>query len=54
MNLNMYAINAVLVLMVIRQIREHPLDLRSLAPPVLACDCPGLVPAWPGSTSYWS
>jgi hypothetical protein len=39
MNLNMYVINAVLVLMVIRQIREHPLDLRSLAPPVLAVGC---------------
>ena len=33
---SMYVINAVLVLMVIRQIREHPLDLRSLAVPVLA------------------
>src|SRR5215470_8710524 len=32
----MYVVNAVLVLMVIRQIREHPLDLRSLAVPVLA------------------
>jgi hypothetical protein len=32
----MYVINAILVLMVIRQIREHPLDLRSLAVPVLA------------------
>jgi len=32
----MYVINAILVLMVIRQIREHPLDLRSLAAPVLA------------------
>jgi hypothetical protein len=32
----MYVINAVLVLLVIRQIREHPLDLRSLATPVLA------------------
>jgi hypothetical protein len=32
----MYVINAILVLMVIRQIREHPLDLRSLAGPVLA------------------
>jgi hypothetical protein len=29
-------INAVLILMVIRQIREHPLDLRSPAAPVLA------------------
>ena len=36
MNINMYVINAVLILMVIRQIREHPLDLRSLAVPVLA------------------
>ncbi len=35
-NTSMYVINAVLVLMVIRQIREHPLDLRSLAVPVLA------------------
>jgi hypothetical protein len=33
---SMYVINAILVLMVIRQIREHPLDLRSLAVPVLA------------------
>ncbi len=32
----MYLINAILILMVIRQIREHPLDLRSLAVPVLA------------------
>ena len=32
----MYVINAILVLMVIRQIREHPLDLRSLVGPVLA------------------
>ncbi len=36
MNINMYVINAILVLMVVRQIREHPLDLRSLAVPVLA------------------
>ena len=35
-NINVYVINALLVLMVIRQIREHPLDLRSLATPVLA------------------
>jgi hypothetical protein len=35
-NLNVYVINAILVLMVIRQIREHPLDLRSLSIPVLA------------------
>ena len=34
--ISMYVINAALVLMVIRQIREHPLDLRSLAVPVLA------------------
>ena len=39
MNINMYVINAVLILMVIRQIREHPLDLRSLAAPVLAVGC---------------
>ena len=31
----MYLINAILVLMVIRQIREHSLDLRALAVPVL-------------------
>src|SRR5689334_18803382 len=36
MSINMYVINAILVLMVIRQIREHPLDARSLAVPVLA------------------
>ena len=36
MNINVYVINAILVLMVIRQIREHPLDPRSLAVPVLA------------------
>ena len=39
MNINVYVINAVLILMVIRQIREHPLDLRSLAAPVLAVGC---------------
>src|SRR5262252_4554263 len=39
MNINMYVINAILILMVIRQIREHPLDLRSLAIPVLAVGC---------------
>ena len=32
----MYVINAILVLMVVRQIREHSLDLRALAVPVLA------------------
>ena len=31
-----YIINAILVLLVVRQIREHRLDLRSLAVPVLA------------------
>ena len=36
MNMNMYLINAILVLMVVRQIREHSLDLRALAVPVLA------------------
>ena len=35
-NISVYVINALLVLLVIRQIREHPLDLRSLAIPVLA------------------
>ena len=35
-NINVYVINALLVLLVIRQIREHPLDARSLAVPVLA------------------
>jgi hypothetical protein len=35
-NTSVYVINAILVLMVIRQIREHPLDLRSMAGPVLA------------------
>jgi hypothetical protein len=39
MDINMYVINAILVLMVVRQIREHPLDLRSLAAPVLAVGC---------------
>ena len=39
MNTNMYVINAILILMVIRQVREHPLDLRSLAVPVLAVGC---------------
>ena len=39
MSINMYVINAILILMVIRQIREHPLDLRSLAVPVLAVGC---------------
>jgi len=35
----MYVINVILVLMVIRQIREHQLDLRALAVPVLAVGC---------------
>ena len=39
MNINMYVINAILILMVVRQVREHPLDLRSLAVPVLAVGC---------------
>jgi hypothetical protein len=39
MNINMYMINAILILMVIRQIREHPLDARSLMVPVLAVGC---------------
>ena len=58
MNINMYVINAVLILMVIRQIREHPLDLRSLAVPVLAVGCAAVlflhsVPA-AAMTSHWS
>src|SRR5258707_11946322 len=36
MSINMYVINAILVLLVVRQIREHQLDLRALAVPVLA------------------
>jgi hypothetical protein len=35
----MYLINASLILLVIRQIREHSLDARSLATPVLAVGC---------------
>jgi hypothetical protein len=31
-----YLINPILILLVVRQIREHPLDLRSPAVPVLA------------------
>ena len=38
-NVTMYLINASLILLVIRQIREHPLDARSLATPVLAVGC---------------
>ena len=34
--MNIYLINALLILLVIRQIREHQLDLRALAVPVLA------------------
>jgi hypothetical protein len=34
--MNIYLINVLLVLLVIRQIREHQLDLRALAVPVLA------------------
>jgi len=36
MNINVYVINAILILLVLRQVREHPLDLRSLGVPVLA------------------
>jgi hypothetical protein len=53
-------INAVLILMVIRQIREHPLDLRSLAAPVLAvgapppsCSCTRCPAAATTSRSSW-
>ena len=34
--MNIYLINALLILLVVRQIREHQLDLRALAIPVLA------------------
>ena len=34
--MNIYLINALLVLLVVRQIREHQLDLRALAVPLLA------------------
>jgi hypothetical protein len=43
MDINMYVINAILVLMVVRQVREHPLDLRSLAGPVLAVGCAAIL-----------
>src|SRR6201989_98821 len=38
-NITTYLINVSLILLVIRQIREHPLDARSLAVPVLAVGC---------------
>jgi hypothetical protein len=38
-NITMYLVNASLILLVIRQIREHPLDARSLMVPVLAVGC---------------
>ena len=38
-NISMYLINVSLIFLVIRQIREHPLDARSLAVPVLAVGC---------------
>jgi hypothetical protein len=34
--MNIYLINALLILLVVRQVREHQLDLRALAVPVLA------------------
>ena len=34
--MNIYLINALLILLVVRQIREHQLDARALAVPVLA------------------
>ena len=43
MNINMYVINAILVLIVVRQIRERQLDLRALAVPVLAVGCAAVV-----------
>ena len=38
-NITTYLISASLILLVIRQIREHPLDARSLMAPVLAVGC---------------
>ena len=38
-NISMYLVNASLIFLVIRQIREHPLDARSLMAPVLAVGC---------------
>jgi hypothetical protein len=38
-SISMYLINASLIFLVIRQVREHPLDARSLATPVLAVGC---------------
>src|SRR5580704_16335686 len=38
-NITMYLVNASLIVLVIRQIREQPLDARSLATPVLAVGC---------------
>ena len=38
-NITTYLVSASLILLVIRQIREHPLDARSLATPVLAVGC---------------
>lgn len=35
-NITTYLVSTSLILLVIRQIREHPLDARSLAVPVLA------------------
>jgi hypothetical protein len=42
-NISVYLINVSLILLVIRQIREHPLDARSLAVPVLAVGCAALM-----------
>ena len=39
--MNIYLINALLILLVVRQIREHQLDLRALAVPVLAVAAAG-------------
>ena len=38
-NITTYLVSASLILLVIRQIREHPLDARSLMAPVLAVGC---------------
>jgi hypothetical protein len=42
-NITTYLINASLILLVIRQMREHPLDARSLVVPVLAVGCAAML-----------
>ena len=57
--MNIYLINALLVLLVVRQIREHQLDLRALAVPVLAVGAAAVmflhsVPGGGKLTSRWT